>query len=350
MNILLLHEFSGVHTELQAGLRELGHNARTANFGDGFRGFPTDIKLGNLETSVSGIIRRALTQVGLIEQFRKFDVVQSITANAFNPLVSWLMEAAVLKNPEQRFVYLAASGDTVYRKHVRALPYSPELDWYERELQGANERRIFDAANQIVAGAWDYLFSFRREGYSPTFIPFPVMTRRITPRAVAQGQKLRVLHPVNRADGDDYKGTSFIRTAFDLLRKKFGTDVEFIAVGGLPYAEYMEIANTCDVLVDQANTMSYGMSAIYALAQGKVVLSGCEEIAHELEMHRVAPVINIRPDAADIATKLEALLADRARMKDIGIASRLHAEKFHDAIVVAEQYANVYRAVRAAGR
>lgn len=350
MNILLLHEFSGVHTELQAGLREIGIDAKTANFGDGFRGFPTDIKLGTLEASTSGTLRRALTQVGLIEKFRKFDVVQSISANVFNPLVSWLMEAAVLKNPEQRFVYLAVSGDTVYRKHVRALPYAPELDWYERERQAVSERRIFDAASHIVAGAWDYLFSFKREGYSPTFIPFPVMTRRITPREVAQGAKLRVLHPVNRSDGDDYKGTSFIRAAFDSLRKKFGSDVEFIAVGGLPYAEYMEIANTCDVLVDQANTMSYGMSATYAMAQGKVVLTGCEDVTHDVEVYRTSPLINIRPDAADIATKLEALLADRARMKDIGIASRLHAEKFHDAIVVAEQYANVYRAVRAAGR
>lgn len=340
--MLLLHEFSGVHTELRSGLREIGIEALTANFGDHFRRFPTDITLGNTANTAWGSLSRATRQLELVGRFQNFDIVQSITASVFNPIVSWFLEAAVLRNPRQAFVYLAASGDTVYRRHVRALPYAPKLDWYERPAQAARENRVFDAASAIVAGAWDYAFAFRREGYTPGFIPFPVMTRRIQFREIGQRKKLRVLHPLNRAAGDDYKGTSFIKAAFARLQEKFRGDVEFIAAGGLPFAEYMELANSCDVLVDQAFTMSYGMSAIYALAQGKAVLSGRESVTEEFACYRQSPVINIAPDISDIADKLEALLSDRVRLQEVGAASRRHAEHYHDAIVVAEQYRQIY--------
>jgi glycosyltransferase involved in cell wall biosynthesis len=344
MKVLLLHEFSGVHNELQAGLRAIGIDATTANFGDDFRRFPSDIYIGNTDRSHWGSVRRAAHQVGLVGVLRGYDVIQSITASVFNPLASWFLEAAVLKNKAQSYIYLAASGDAVYRKHVRSFQYSPVLDWYERPAQLRREMRVLGCARRIVAGAWDYLEVYRREGYASKFIPFPVMTSKVQFHEIAQRPRLRVLHPLNRVAGDDYKGTSHILAAFRRLESKFGRDVEFLAVGGLPFSEYMALADSCDVIVDQAYTMSYGMSAIYAMAQGKVVLSGKETATEELGCYADSPVINIQPSVDQIVARLEELLDQRSRLRELGFRSRQFAERYHDAIVVAEQYADVYRA------
>jgi hypothetical protein len=350
MKVLLLHEFSGVHTELQRGLRAIGVEATTANFGDGYRGFPTDIKLGPTRVGPVGSVGRALTQLSLMPRFRSFDVVQSISASVFNPLSRWLLEPVVLGNRDSAFIYVAASGDAVYRRHIREFPYHPQLDWYERPAQYRRERGMLRNANSIIAAAWDYLQTYRVDGYDPSFLPFPVMTSSVPFREIAQRGRLRVVHPLNRGAGDDYKGTSHIVAAFKLLRARFGADVEFLEVGRLPFAEYMALVADCDVLVDQAYTMAYGMSATYALAQGKVVLSGRESVTHDTPCYRESTVVNIPPDAARIAEILEHLLSNRDGLRELGVASRAFAVKHHDAIVVAEGYARQYAEALKRGR
>ena len=45
MKILLLGEFSALHRDLCDGLLALGHDARVASTGDGWKAIPTDIML-----------------------------------------------------------------------------------------------------------------------------------------------------------------------------------------------------------------------------------------------------------------------------------------------------------------
>ncbi|TOI27410.1 hypothetical protein CGI63_23185, partial [Vibrio parahaemolyticus] len=45
MRVLLLGEYSGVHTNLAMVLKELGHDVITVSDGDGFKSFPRDVDL-----------------------------------------------------------------------------------------------------------------------------------------------------------------------------------------------------------------------------------------------------------------------------------------------------------------
>lgn len=342
MKVVLLHEYSGVHTELKKGLVELGVDAKTANFGDLQRGFPSDLNIGTGDHGLSNSIIRAARQLGVLRELEQANVIQSIAATPFNPLVSWLLESVLLHRQRSRFVYLAAGSDAIYRKHARSLPYWPPHDWYENPARYQTEMRIIKRAQRIVAGAWDYSEVYRREGMLTEFIPFPVMVRDIEYREIGRRPRLRVYHPLNRGAGNDFKGTSHILDAFEKLRRRFGNDVEFLSVGNMPFREYIEFVRDVDVVVDQANSLSYGMSAVYGMAQGKVVLSGAEDVTHEFDVYRDSPVINIKPQADDIADKIEMLLADRSALIDRGSASRSFVEKYHDAVVVAASYVRLY--------
>ena len=88
------------------------------------------------------------------------------------------------------------------------------------------------------------------------------------------------------------------------------------------------------------------MSAAYGLAQGKVVLSGLEDPASSYGHYVDCPVVNLRPDVEQIVSVLEDLILDRPRVRRIGEASRVFAERHHDHLRVGQQFIDIYSAAR----
>ena len=78
MKILLLGEFSNVHTTLAKGLRLLGHEVTLASDGDGWKDYPRDV---DLRRPSLGALSSAAYFCRLIKKFRQFrgyDIVQLI--------------------------------------------------------------------------------------------------------------------------------------------------------------------------------------------------------------------------------------------------------------------------------
>ena len=124
MRVLLLHEMSGVHTELKAGLIEIGIDTKIATFGDGWKKYRSDISLGLQSGIANGAINKIHSQIKLLKSLNEFDVVQSIAPIPFfSPLNQQFQ--AVAANQVDKFFYIAAGSDAIYRKHVKSLPYYP---------------------------------------------------------------------------------------------------------------------------------------------------------------------------------------------------------------------------------
>ena len=103
MKILLLGEFSNVHTTLAKGLRQLGHEVTLASDGDGWKDYPRDV---DLRRPSLGALSSAAYFCRLIKQFRQFrgyDIVQLI-----NPI----------------FLPLRAERMGVFYKYLRRTPRS----------------------------------------------------------------------------------------------------------------------------------------------------------------------------------------------------------------------------------
>jgi glycosyltransferase involved in cell wall biosynthesis len=130
-----------------------------------------------------------------------------------------------------------------------------------------------------------------------------------------------------------------------MLRQEFADEVEFVEKGQMSLDHYLEFTKSVDVVVDQANSYTYGMSALFALARGQVVLSGNEPASHALGPYAHSPVVNIRPSATQIADKLRSLLRDRAELRRIGRLGPDYVRRYHSSDVVARRYLDLYEEV-----
>ena len=348
MRVLLLHEFSGVHTTLAPALRRLGVDAEVATYGDLGRGYPTDFDIGRAVPGRRAALGRAARQFSLIPRFRRYDVIQSISPTPFFRPLAALLRSSVFDGPwAPKFIYLAAGTDATYSRRRLRHPYFPPLDWRYDPAIERGETRLLERASAIVAPAWEYFDVYREQ--SPRFIPFPIDTENTAPIPIANGRLLRVYHPLNRSEGNDFKGTSYIRRVFERLAPRLATEVEFVMRGGMSAGEYRDFVQTVDVVVDQAYSCTHGMSGAIALSMGQVVLGGAENVSHEFPMYAESPVINIQPNDESLEETLLDILSDRARIRRRGEAGRAYAEKFHDARKVAAAYLALYEEVTKRG-
>lgn len=343
MKVLLLHEMSGVHTELKRGLRALGVDARIATFGDGFKRYGTDLDLGQAGAGLRAAASRAWRQVLQAPAFRGFDVLQTISPDPFFRPVSAALERYVFDGPG-RLVYVAAGSDAIYRRHVCSLEYRPPHRWFDDPPRYRRLQRRLQRFDQVVPVCWEYMHAMREAGIAATdVVPFPIDLSRHPVRPPARSGKLKVFHPLNRSNLDyDFKGTRLIREAFDRLERRHGDMADFLCAGGMDHAAYDALTNDVDVIVDQAYSYSYGMSAAYGMAKGKVVLSGLEGAARAHGFYRDCPVVNLLPDVDAIERAIEALILDRAATTARGEASRAFAERHHDHLRVAATYLAIY--------
>ena len=98
-------------------------------------------------------------------------------------------------------------------------------------------------------------------------------------------------------------------------------------------------------MIDQCNSISYGMNALYAMAMGKVVLSGNDPVNLMEFNEKYIPVINICPNENQIFQQLERLILDRNLISKLSHESRMYVEKKHDCKVVAKRYLELFEAL-----
>lgn len=343
MKILLLQEMSGVHTELKKGLLKNGVHAEIATLGQHFRKYKTDIYLGNEKNDKLNSLKRAANQILNIPKLRSFDVIQTISPNPFHKAVGEILENLIY-GKNKKLIYVAAGSDEIYRNRVRELDYWPQHTEYGSVVGYEKLQKKLEKFSAIIPVCWEYKFAMKQAGFKPKeIIPFPIDVFSQKYTKFNQDKLIKVFHPLNRTNwqGQDFKGTGLIVKAFAELEEKYRGKVEFIAKGGMTSIEYDKFTDEVDIIVDQASSYSYGMSAAYGLAKGKVVLSGLEEIVKEGHF-KDAPVINIKPNVEHIKNEIENLLDNRRSIRELSEKSRCFAEKYHDSEKVALQYLKYY--------
>ena len=343
MRVLLLQEMSGVHTELKKGLVKLGVDVKIAAFGQHFRKYETDISLGTEKNDFLSSIERAIVQLSKIPEIRSFDVIQTISPQPFHKGIKNITEKLVY-NTNKKLIYVAAGSDEIYRNHIRELAYWPPHTDYGSSTGYQDLKKRLQKFSYIIPVCWEYKYCMEKAGFLvQDTIPFPIDVQSKKYKPFEVDKKIRVFHPINRTNwkGNDFKGTGLIVESFEKLNKIYGNKIEFIAKGGMTAKEYDAFTDDVDIIIDQVNSYTYGMSAAYGLAKGKVVLSGLEEIA-KIGHFSEAPIINLRPDANFISTTLQNLLESPKRIKELSELSRNFAEKYHDSEKVAQQYLKLY--------
>jgi glycosyltransferase involved in cell wall biosynthesis len=134
------------------------------------------------------------------------------------------------------------------------------------------------------------------------------------------------------------KGTEHVLAAVE------GLDADLELVEGLRHDEAFERYRAADVVVDQLNAGWYGLFAIEAMALGKPVVT----FLHDEAVRRTEEAFGVRvpvvsATAESLREALRPLVADAARRRDLGAASRAYVERVHDLERVTDRLLALYR-------
>jgi glycosyltransferase involved in cell wall biosynthesis len=120
--------------------------------------------------------------------------------------------------------------------------------------------------------------------------------------------------------------------------------VDLEIVEGLHHDEARRRYKAADIVVDQLNAGWYGLFAIEAMALGKPVVTFLhDEAVRRTEEAFGMPVPIVSATAETLRETLRPLVADAARRRELGAASRAYVEHIHDVERVADRLLDLYR-------
>lgn len=379
MKILLLGEYSNVHATLAQGLRALGHTVTVASNGDFWKNYPRDISLVRKKGKFGGLLLWSKV-ISLLPKWRGFDVVQLI-----NPMFLELKAERILPiyrylKRHNRRIVLGAFGmdwywvhECIVRKPLRysdfnigdKLRTNPEAlteqaDWIST-AKGSLNRLIANECNGIVAGLYEYWVCYHPHFPQKTrFIPFPIVVPQDpdtspastphdegAPRDLRQ-DPLRIFIGINRTR-NAYKGTDIMLRAAQDICDKYGALVRLQVAESVPFAQYREMLQHNDVLLDQLYSYTPSMNPLEAMAHGVICIGGGEEENYEiLGEKELRPILNILPNYESVYQALESLVLHPERIATLRVQSIQYIQRHHDHIKVAQQYLDFYQGLPAA--
>lgn len=360
MKILLLGEYSNVHATLAEGLRQLGHTVTVASNGDFWKDYPRDIDLARKPGRWGGI-RLWLKVLGLLPKWRGYDVVQVINPMFLELKAERHFAVYDYLRRHNRRVVLGAFGMDYYWVHGctydKPLRYSDfnigsevrtnadavkeQRDWLGTTKERLN-KHIAQTSDAIVAGLYEYWAVYHPYfSDKTTFIPFPIV-RKETALAPHTG-KLKLFIGINRKRSE-YKGTDIMLRAAQDVAARYPDLVELRIAESVPFAQYVEMMNGSDAILDQLYSYTPAMNALEAMSRGIICVGGGEPENYEiLGENSLRPIVNVQPTYESVYHELEQLALHPERIDLLKRQSMEYIRKHHDYVTVARLYESLYK-------
>lgn len=361
MRILLIGEYSNVHHTLAEGLKVLGHEVTVISNGDFWKNYPRDIDVSRTPGKLGGI-RLLLKLWTLLPKMRNYDVVQLINPIFFELKAERLFFFYRYLRKHNKKVFLCAFGMDYYWVNEciehKPLRYSDfnmgqqvrtdeaavadRRDWLGTAKEQLN-RWIAADCDGIVTGLYEYHVCYQPLFPNKTqFIPYPIKVEDVqynqdTPKPIKFFIGISKQRSV-------YKGTDIMLKALEDVCRKYPAKASIVKANGVPFAQYQQMMNNSDVLLDQLYSYTPAMNALLALSKGIVVVGGGEpenyEILGETELR---PIVNVLPNYDSVYHELEQLILHPEHIPELKRQSVEYIKRHHDYIKVAQQYVSFYQ-------
>lgn len=364
MKILLLGDYSNVHCTLAEGLKALGHECVVASDGDHWKDYPRDIDLKR-NMSVAGNIAFLWRLMKAMPKFRGYDIVQLI-----NPIFLELKaeRMAPFYNYIRKYnkkVVLGAFGMDYYWAHVntyiRPLRYSdfnlgdtirmdaPAIEFRDDWVGTTKEttcRQVAEDCDWIVSGLQEYWATYNAvPGLKDkmSFIPFPIKMPEKDAVIRENDGKVRIFVGLSKGR-IAYKGIDIMLKAAQDVQKKYPERLELKIADSVPFAQYQQMMNDSDAILDQLYSYTPAMNSLLAMSKGIINIGGGEpenyEILGETELR---PIINVAPTYESCFHEIEQLVLHPERIPSLKKQGIEYVKKHHDYIKVAKQYEELYK-------
>lgn len=364
MRILLFGEYSGLHTFLAEGLRELGHEVTTVGDGNMFHDFPRDINIRRSKGPFSGIFHM-IRMVSLLRKFKKYDIVQLINPDTFGFKAERQYPFYRYLRRHNRKVVVGAFGcdwywvdDGIHRKtfrygdfYIGDIMRDDEatrffINEYVNTPKGDYTRYVMEDADYIPTCLYEYQACYSIYFPDKTrYIPLPIISGNDVPVHQFNGKVIRFFIGIDKKRSV-YKGTDIMLRALEDIAKQYPQQCEIVRVEDLPYKEYEQSMNSSDVMLDQLYSYTPSMNSLIAMSKGIIVIGGGEpenyQIIHE---DSIQPIINVEPTYQSVYSRLEWLILNTDKINKLKADSIAYVKKHHDYRKVARQYVNLYESL-----
>jgi hypothetical protein len=155
---------------------------------------------------------------------------------------------------------------------------------------------------------------------------------------------VRVIHTPNHRNG---KGSEFVIDAVERLRSE-GLQVELILVEGMPNEEVRRLMTTADILAEQFLATGYALSGIEGMASGLAVMANLEREESTRVFRRFGfldecPILSTSPET--LAHNLRLLVTRPELRRQLGVAGRAYAEKYHSYATSRYMFGAIYDSI-----
>ena len=375
MKILLMGEYSSLHSTLAEGLRTLGHQVTVVSNGDFWKDYPRDVDVSRPEGHFGGL-RLLARVVRLLPTWRGYDVVQLVNPMFLELRAERLFSIYRYLRHHNRCIVLGAFGIDWYWVHTCStempLRYSDfnfgktlrtdkpavreQADWIGTAKERLN-KTIAEDCDAIVTCLYEYDVCYRPHFPQKThFIPLPI---KITPSynpsnpispisPISPITPISPISPIKLFIGisrgrSAYKGTDIMLEAAQAIAKRYPDRIKVVKAEGVPYHDYQRLMEGSDALLDHLYSYPPAMNALLAMSKGIICIGGGEpenyEIINEHELH---PIINVEPNYESVCQQLELLAQHPEDVPQLKQQSREYVARHHDHVKVARQYEQLY--------
>jgi len=170
---------------------------------------------------------------------------------------------------------------------------------------------------------------------------YPVETDILVPvYPSGKNERLKIFHAPNHRT---IKGTSHLIDAVKKLQAE-GLNIELDLAERCPHAEVLERMSQADLVVDQLN-FGYGLTALEAMALGKMVITGKNPPEHDrlFEDYGLNECPAIWSSPGEIEGCLQEIASKPDEWQRLGEQSRSYAERYHSTDAIADNWIAIYK-------
>lgn len=362
MKILLMGDASNFHCTLAQGLRLNGHDVTVASNGSRWMDTSRDINLYRSPGKMGGALLWARLNTTLRPRLKGYDIV-AITNTGFieqrpprqmsmlrrlkrdngrlfltmlGPDTSYI-DACLADNPSLRYSERRAGG--------KPTPYAIESREEDRQWRSPEVRAFNDLMYSLSDGIatilpeYDITTRAMHPGLNIRYCGFPINIDEVKPRPLNIDGPVNIFQCCHRGRENE-KGAWEMRRVIERLVADNPGRVNYNWVQNVPYAQFVKLLGEAHIVVDQLYSYAPATTALLAMAEGKVAVSGAEpEYYQYLGNPAERPVINAVPGKPELLyNDLSRLVNDPSLLQKMASESRLLVENHHNYRTIAQQF------------
>lgn len=351
MKILLFGEYSGLFNCLKDGLCKNEQKVYHVSTGDGPKNYPSDFRW-DVKFPISGV-SKILGFLNLLFHYKRlsgYDAVLFVSPTFSKyTWINRIIYGILVRNNKKSFLVSSGlyatsfaywynkEGSKYYQYTHMALeePNISEGARHNKPELIRYENKLFEQITGIIPIWYEYAEPYRNNPKLLPAVRIPINLDKYIYHPNIVNGRIVFLHGKTRA----CKGGKFIIAAFNRLRDKYKDQAEFIALDRiLPFDEYIALMKRVNVILDDANSYSFAMNVLFAMAQGKICMGGAEPESNRELGYSYNPVFNLTSNIDQICEQIEYIINNKDRIEEWGALSRKFVEEYHDYRNVAKCY------------